>query len=180
MVRRAPHLAAYIVAAWHEIGVHGWEHKYLTLRGPRATYRDIAMAADEIIAATGVSPRLYRPPYGVLNAGALVATRRLRLTPVLWDCWGKEWSRGSTPESVFATLSATLRDGSTVLLHDSDHVKPGRRTLVLARCRCCWMNASGGGCWSARSASTSGVTAARGAPGAAWRTASNAWPGWGV
>src|SRR6476619_7241331 len=93
-------------------------------RGPRATDRDIAMAADEIIAATGVSPRLYRPPYGVLNAGALVATRRLRLTPVLWDCWGKEWSRGSTPESVFGTLSATLRDGSTVLLHDSDCTSP--------------------------------------------------------
>jgi len=124
MVRRAPHLAEEIVAAGHEIGVHGWEYKYLTLRGPRATYRDIAMAADEIIAATGVSPRLYRPPYGVLNAGALVATRRLRLTPVLWDCWGKEWSRGSTPESVFATLSSTLRDGSTVLLHDSDCTSP--------------------------------------------------------
>jgi peptidoglycan/xylan/chitin deacetylase (PgdA/CDA1 family) len=124
MVRRAPQLAEEIVAAGHEIGVHGWEHRYLTLRGPRATYRDIAMAADEIIAATGVSPRLYRPPYGVLNAGALVATRRLRLMPVLWDCWGKEWSRGSTPESVFATLSATLRDGSTVLLHDSDCTSP--------------------------------------------------------
>jgi peptidoglycan/xylan/chitin deacetylase (PgdA/CDA1 family) len=124
MVRRAPNLAAEIVAAGHEIGVHGWEHRYLTLRGPRATYRDIAMAADEITAATGVSPRLYRPPYGVLNAGALLATRRLRLTPVLWGCWGKEWSRGSTPESVFRTLSATLRDGSTVLLHDSDCTSP--------------------------------------------------------
>lgn len=124
MVRRAPQLAAEIVAAGHEIGVHGWEHRYLTLRGPRATYRDIAMTVDEITSATGVSPRLYRPPYGVLNAGAMVAMRRLRLTPVLWDCWGKEWSRGSTPESVFGTLSATLRDGSTVLLHDSDCTSP--------------------------------------------------------
>jgi peptidoglycan/xylan/chitin deacetylase (PgdA/CDA1 family) len=124
MVRRAPQLAAEIVAAGHEIGVHGWEHRYLTVRGPRATYRDIAMAADEITAATGVSPRLYRPPYGVLNAGALLATRRLRLVPVLWDCWGKEWSRGSTPESVFSTLSSGLRDGSTVLLHDSDCTSP--------------------------------------------------------
>ena len=124
MVRRAPQLAAEIVAAGHEIGVHGWEHRYLTLRGPRATYRDIAMAADEITAATGVSPRLYRPPYGVLNAGSLLATRRLRLVPVLWDCWGKEWSRGSTPESVFSTLSSGLRDGSTVLLHDSDCTSP--------------------------------------------------------
>jgi peptidoglycan/xylan/chitin deacetylase (PgdA/CDA1 family) len=124
MVRKAPQLAAEIVAAGHEIGVHGWEHRYLTLRGPQATYRDIAMAADEIAAATGVSPRLYRPPYGVLNAGALVATRRLGLTPVLWDCWGREWTRGSTPESVLGNLTRTLSGGSTVLLHDSDCTSP--------------------------------------------------------
>ncbi len=142
MVKRAPQLAAELVAAGHEIGVHGWEHKCLTLRGPRATYRDIAMATEEITAATGVSPRLYRPPYGVLNTGALLATRKLGLTPVLWDCWGKEWTRGSTPESVFGTLSGSLRDGSTVLLHDSDCTSPagssdaglGALALLLDEC----------------------------------------------
>ena len=61
--------------------MHGWEHRYLTLRGPRATRDDIARAADAIAAATGTMPRLYRPPYGVLTGGALVAARQLGLTP---------------------------------------------------------------------------------------------------
>jgi peptidoglycan/xylan/chitin deacetylase (PgdA/CDA1 family) len=124
MVERAPRLAADIAAAGHEVGVHGWEHRYLTLRGPRATRDDIARAVAAVAAATGVEPRLYRPPYGVLTGGALLAARQLGLNPVLWSSWGQEWTRGSTPESVYATLCRDLRGGGTVLLHDSDCTSP--------------------------------------------------------
>jgi peptidoglycan-N-acetylglucosamine deacetylase len=119
-----PGLAAEIVAAGHEVAVHGWEHRYLPLRGPLATYRDLARTADIIGSATSYQPGLFRPPYGVLSTPALVAARRLGLRTVLWSCWGKEWTPGSTPESVFATLNAGLRGGATVLLHDSDTTSP--------------------------------------------------------
>jgi peptidoglycan-N-acetylglucosamine deacetylase len=142
MVARAPQLAAEVAAAGHEIGVHGWDHRYLTLRGPRSTRDDIARAADAIAAATGVVPRLYRPPYGVLTGGALLAARQLGLTPVLWSDWGREWTRGATPESVYAALTRDLRGGATVLLHDSDCTSPagsaaaalGALPLLLGEC----------------------------------------------
>ena len=124
MAARAPRLAAEIPLAGHEVGVHGWDHRHLTLRGPRATRDDIARAVDAVAAATGTAPRLYRPPYGVLNGAALVAVRQLGLTPVLWGSRGREWSRGATPESVYAALTRGLRGGCTVLLHDSDCTSP--------------------------------------------------------
>ncbi|MGO9079534.1 MAG: polysaccharide deacetylase family protein [Streptosporangiaceae bacterium] len=124
MVARAPELAAQIVAAGHEIGVHGWEHRYLVLRGPRATFQDLRRATEIITTAAGVAPRLFRPPYGVLSGAGLAAARRLDLTPVLWTSWGREWAPGSTPESVYATLARTLAGGDTVLLHDSDCTSP--------------------------------------------------------
>jgi peptidoglycan-N-acetylglucosamine deacetylase len=104
--------------------VHGWEHRYLPARGPRATFDDIRRATEIIARATGTRPRLFRPPYGVLSGPSLVATRRLGLTPVLWGAWGREWTPGATPESVYASLSGRLRGGVTVLLHDSDCTSP--------------------------------------------------------
>jgi peptidoglycan/xylan/chitin deacetylase (PgdA/CDA1 family) len=95
-----------------------------------------------VAAATGVVPRLYRPPYGVLTGGALLAARQLGLTPVLWSDWGREWTRGATPESVYAALTRDLRGGGTVLLHDSDCTSPpgsaaaalGALPLLLREC----------------------------------------------
>ena len=56
MVAKAPWLAAEIAAAGHEIGVHGWDHRYLALRGPRATRDDLPRATDIIADATGRVP----------------------------------------------------------------------------------------------------------------------------
>ena len=93
-------------------------------RGPLATQADLARTKEIITATTGVEPWLFRPPYGVLSTAALIAARRLGLTPVLWNCWGREWTPGSTPESVYATLASDLAGGATVLLHDSDCMSP--------------------------------------------------------
>jgi len=124
MVARAPQLAADIAAAGHEVAVHGWDHRYTVLRHPRAVRDDMTRARDAVADASGVVPRFYRPPYGVLSAGALAAARRLGLTPVLWSSWGREWEAGATPWSVHDTVAAGLAGGGCVLLHDSDCTSP--------------------------------------------------------
>jgi peptidoglycan/xylan/chitin deacetylase (PgdA/CDA1 family) len=120
MLERAPQLGRELVDAGHEVAVHGWEHRNLLSRGPAATHDDLARARDLIAEITGSMPTLYRPPYGVLSASALVAARRLDLRPVLWSAWGRDWSPRATADSVLDTVSADLRGGGTVLLHDSD------------------------------------------------------------
>jgi peptidoglycan/xylan/chitin deacetylase (PgdA/CDA1 family) len=124
MVARSPQLAAEIAAAGHEIAVHGWDHRYTILRSPRAVFSDLARACDAVSGATGTSPRFFRPPYGVLSSGAVIAARKLGLTTVLWSSWGKEWAPGATPDSVFAAVVADLTGGATILLHDSDCTSP--------------------------------------------------------
>jgi peptidoglycan-N-acetylglucosamine deacetylase len=143
MTARAPGLAAQIAAAGHEIAVHGWDHRYLPLRGPRATYDDMRRARDTIADVTGATPRYFRPPYGVLSTASLAVAWRLGLTPVLWTCWAREWRPGSTPESAYAVLASGLAGGATVLLHDSEATAPpgsaaaalGAAALLLDDCR---------------------------------------------
>lgn len=120
MLARAPGLGRELAGAGHEVAVHGWVHRYLPLRTPAATYDDLARARDLVADTTGVAPVFFRPPYGVLSVAALAAARRLRLRPVLWTAWGRDWTSHATPGSVLRTVWADLAGGGTVLLHDSD------------------------------------------------------------
>ncbi|HVV21151.1 MAG TPA: polysaccharide deacetylase family protein [Pseudonocardiaceae bacterium] len=117
---RSPRLGKEMAAAGHEIALHGWHHRRMVWYGPRRTYDEMARGRDLIARTTGTRPRWFRPPYGVLTTAALVAARRLDLTPVLWTCWGWDWSSRSTPDSVVETVTKSLAGGGTVLLHDSD------------------------------------------------------------
>jgi peptidoglycan-N-acetylglucosamine deacetylase len=132
-VRRHPAIARLVVDAGHEVAVHGAVHRNHLLRTPLGIRRDLRVAVREITEVTGATPRWFRPPYGVFSAGTLWAVRDLGLEPVLWTAWGKDWQAGP-PEAVAVEVLSTLRDGGTVLLHDSDCTsRPGSwRSTVAA------------------------------------------------
>jgi len=120
-VIRNPGLAAEIVAEGHEVGLHCHRHRLLLRLTPREVADDFRAAADAIGSATGISPVLYRPPYGVFNLAALLAARRRGWQPTLWTRWGRDWERRATPESIAANLCRGLRPADILLLHDADH-----------------------------------------------------------
>jgi peptidoglycan/xylan/chitin deacetylase (PgdA/CDA1 family) len=120
-VERWPSLAAEIAAAGHEIAIHGHRHTLLLRRSPRALRADFERAADVIAEATGAKPLVYRPPYGVFSAPALLLVRRLGWRPLLWSRWGRDWEARATPEQIAARATRDLAAGDVVLLHDADH-----------------------------------------------------------
>ncbi|MFE0465039.1 polysaccharide deacetylase family protein [Kitasatospora sp. NPDC058965] len=120
MLLKAPELGRELVAAGHEVAVHGWAHRPLLIRSPRATRDDVRRARDLIASVTGQQPRWYRPPYGVLNSAALYAARENDLRTVLWTHWGQDWTARATADSVLRTVTRAPLAGGTVLLHDSD------------------------------------------------------------
>jgi peptidoglycan/xylan/chitin deacetylase (PgdA/CDA1 family) len=126
MVRRAPGLAAEVAAAGHEIGVHADEHRSHLRRSPRGVLADVRRAVGVVEDATGTRPVWFRPPYGTISSGTVLAARRLQLQVVLWTSWGRDWRAAATPRSVITDLERGLVPGATVLLHDSDCVSaPG-------------------------------------------------------
>lgn len=131
-VDRDPALVREIVAAGHEIAMHGYRHTLLLRRSPRALREDFKRAADVIGEAAGYAPTVYRPPYGVFSAPALLIVRRLGWRPLLWSRWGRDWQKSATPESIARRSTRDLHAGDVVLLHDADHYSSAdawRRTV---------------------------------------------------
>ncbi len=133
MLAAAPDVGRRLVDAGHEVAVHGATHRNHLLLGPRRTYEEIARAADLVGTVTGVRPRWFRPPYGVLTSAAAVSAHRLGLRPVLWTAWGRDWEAQASAQSVLTHVATTLRAGGVVLLHDSDCTSaPGSWRSALA------------------------------------------------
>ena len=132
-VQRNPGLAAEIGAAGHSIALHGFRHRNQLRLAPGVLRDDLRRGAAAIEEATGVSPIIYRPPYGIFSAGGLREVREAGYAPWLWSRWGRDWRADATPEGIAATATEDLGPGDVVLLHDADHYGAGgshRRTAA--------------------------------------------------
>jgi peptidoglycan-N-acetylglucosamine deacetylase len=132
-VERHPALAAEIVAAGHQVGLHCHRHRNLMRLAPRQVRDDLARAAAAIAGAAGAAPRHYRPPYGILTTPAVAAARRLGCEIVLWRRDGHDWEPDATARSISRRILHALGPGDVALLHDADHysaVGSWRRTLA--------------------------------------------------
>jgi peptidoglycan-N-acetylglucosamine deacetylase len=100
------------------VGNHTWDHARLPGLGRRATYAEIARTQSAVVAATGVRPLLFRPPYEATSDSARRIARALGLTVVLWSIDSGDSLPGATADSVARTVIPRLRPGAIVLLHD--------------------------------------------------------------
>jgi len=119
-VQRNPGLAREIADAGHTVGLHCHRHRNLLRLAPWQVREDIARAQAIIEADTGRPLRLYRPPYGVLNASALAMARRNGWRTLLWSHWGRDWEARATPASIARRLTYGADAGAVLLLHDAD------------------------------------------------------------
>ena len=125
-VRREPALARELAAAGHTVALHGDTHRLQLRLTPRALAADLERGHAAIADATGVAPRLYRPPYGIFSPAGLALVRRRGWRPLLWSRWGHDWRLHRTPGQIAAELTERLAPGDVLLLHDADdYSQPG-------------------------------------------------------
>jgi peptidoglycan/xylan/chitin deacetylase (PgdA/CDA1 family) len=118
-----PGLVKEVVDRGHELGLHGYDHCRHLLRGPAAITEDLRRAVGALGEAGQPGARFFRPPYGQVSGGSVVAAARLGLELVLWSAWGREWA-DPEPASIAGRVRRRLAPGAIVLLHDSDVSAP--------------------------------------------------------
>ena len=118
-----PDLIARIIAEGHAVGLHCDEHVRHSTRDAAWGRADTERALERL-AAVGVTPRLWRTPWGdeAPWTGAVAAEHGLRI--VGWTADTNDW-RGDAAQEMFDAVRARLQPGAIVLAHDG--IGPGAR-----------------------------------------------------
>ena len=126
-VRKYPELARRVAAAGHVIGNHTAMHPNLARKSPAHVREELTRCQATLEDVLGVTPVLFRPPYGGRRPDVLHAARSLGLTPVMWNVSGHDWEpigAAGIREHVDAGIARNRRQGrcSNVLFHDASHL----------------------------------------------------------
>jgi peptidoglycan/xylan/chitin deacetylase (PgdA/CDA1 family) len=116
-VRASPALFHEVLAAGHEVALHGPDHLRLTALPADAHAPRFRDAKAELEDLAGVGVRWSRPPYGAQNVASWRAARAAGLQPVLWSVSCLDWET-HPQEDYLAELRSTDPTGAVVLLHD--------------------------------------------------------------
>jgi peptidoglycan/xylan/chitin deacetylase (PgdA/CDA1 family) len=116
-VRRYPSLLDEVLAAGHEVALHGVDHRALPTLPPDEVARLVRAGRAELEDATGRPVRWFRPPYGRQTFRNWRAVTGAGLVPVLWGPTTWDWKDVSVAERV-AKSQQGIRPGAIVLAHD--------------------------------------------------------------
>ncbi len=115
--RHVPHreaLMRHILASGDEIGNHSFTHP----RDPG--YGQLRGTNRRIEAATGFTPCLFRPPYGLIDTKVVSAARRNHLEMILWSVDSRD-DKHPGVAVIRANAVGLASPGSIILMHDGGH-----------------------------------------------------------
>ena len=90
-VDKYPESVKALADAGHEVCNHSDTHPYMTKLSQEQKIQQLQNCNDKIKAITGVSPTLFRPPYGDYNNGVIEATDSIGMFTVQWDVDSLDW-----------------------------------------------------------------------------------------
>ncbi len=115
-VVRLPEIARDVARCGHEIGNHSHTHPPFIFRTPAFIQDELRRAQESIERSTGVSPVLFRAPFGVRWPGMREAQRRLHLMGVMWTVIGCDWKLDS--RAIVRRVLPKIENGAIICLHD--------------------------------------------------------------
>ena len=103
----------------HLVGNHSFTHHFwFDLFGTTKMLTEMQLVDTTVQTVIGKRPRLFRPPYGVTNPNLARAIKRGAYTPIGWNIRSLDTVAKDSNE-LFHRITAGLKPGAVVLLHDS-------------------------------------------------------------
>lgn len=113
-----PQVLRTTVEQGHEIGNHSNTHRLLSKLSDAEMKADLSRCHEAVLSATGVAPRVMRPPYGgLLKRQHEVIRNEFGYPIILWSVDPLDWKRPG-PSAVTSRILHGASAGGIVLAHD--------------------------------------------------------------
>ncbi len=103
-----------VIAEGNEIGNHSYNHKNLKTITDEELYKQVQGTDDLVYIASGYTPKVMRPPYGISDAEL---NKKINKPIVKLSIDTLDWESRNTDKVVAAVLN-DVKDGDIVLMHD--------------------------------------------------------------
>ncbi len=99
-----------------QIGNHSWDHPHLVNLSSSEIQSQLTRTQQAIQQTAGVTPNLFRPPYGETNSTLQQIESSLGLREIIWDVDSQDWNNASA--SAIRQAASRLTNGQIILMHD--------------------------------------------------------------
>ncbi|WP_239071259.1 polysaccharide deacetylase family protein [Cellulomonas chitinilytica] len=99
-----------------QIANHSWDHPHLINMSQSDIQSQLSRTQQAIQQTAGVTPTLFRPPYGESNATLRAVESSLGLREIIWDVDSTDWNNASA--ATIRQAAARLTNGQIILMHD--------------------------------------------------------------
>ncbi|QAT42964.1 polysaccharide deacetylase family protein [Aminipila luticellarii] len=136
-----PHIMERMEREGHLIGLHSSRHQNGLWQTPGHTRADFERS-EEIFRRLGIRTKLFRPPWGHINAQTLACVKQYGYKIVLWDIMAEDWRGGTTWQQIAEKLLRRTQNGDIICLHDGRGKKdaPGRTIKALEEVLPVWIS----------------------------------------
>lgn len=114
-VERHPDLAKKIAEAGHVVANHSFGHPNFAEISDEEVLKEINLTQEAIVEATGITPTIYRMPYGA--GGARVVNLLPELESVIWNVDSEDWMSDDA-YMIYENVITNMLPHTVILMHD--------------------------------------------------------------
>ena len=115
--KRYPRLARQVVREGHQLCDHSRDHRNMARLSKAKARAEVADGQREIHAVTGVTPKIFRFPYGSSDAQSRKLVTGFHLRRLGWDIDPQDWRRPPARQ-ITARIVRHAHPRAVVLMHD--------------------------------------------------------------
>ena len=117
-VDKYPESVKQLSDAGHEVMNHSNDHAHFSQLSSEEIVSNVTACNEKIASVTGVTPTLFRAPYGEYDDHVIAALDSMNMHTIQWDVDSLDWKELSGDE-IYSRVTSSVSAGSIVLFHNA-------------------------------------------------------------